>query len=96
MIHRIQVTQEDVVEGKRSSSCECPVARAIRRQTDYKKVAVWYGRRFSGIGLWKTANGTGVRTDIVIPTIVIARATVFDTTGKMKPFEFTLEIPDAV
>lgn len=28
---RIEVTQEDIDRGKRGNSCECPVARAVKR-----------------------------------------------------------------
>ena len=76
---RIEVTQADIRRGRRFSECGCPVARATRRATKWRKpVFVGDGEIAVGDQAWG------------MPRAVSRFVSAFDEGEPVKPFTFTL------
>lgn len=79
---KIRVTREDIERGKRTDSCRCPVARAVRRATRKKFVAV-------GV----EDIDVGSQVTVPTPSIVATFIRAFDARRPVQPFAFDLEVP---
>lgn len=89
----VNVTAEDIAQGRRSDCHLCPVARALRRVTG----SVW-----AAVGryemVWRGPNAKAIRCDT--PDEVIRFVADFDSVPGVNippfaPFSFELEIPEA-
>lgn len=81
---KIRVIRDDIRKGKRKSLCECPVARALKRQTPFSKITVCSALTFI------QSNGGSVVVDA--PKAVSDFITKFDLGEPVKPFTFELVI----
>lgn len=86
---KIQVTKEDIANGKPKKCARCPVALAIQRATASK-----HGCKF----LSCTASHATFRINrkvetVGFPNFVSLRISMYDAGGTMEPFEFNLELP---
>ena len=78
---RVDVTADDIANGRMCNSCYCPVATALSRALN-TFCAVLYGK-------WSTLN-----RDLrgAIPPDVDARINLYDRTGNMEPFSFEVDV----
>ncbi len=81
---KIRVTRDDIRKGKRKNTCECAVARALRRQTPFKHIRVQSG--------FHLGIGDDRHIVISIPTEVRDFIDAFDAGDRVKPFTFDLSI----
>lgn len=83
---KIEVTAEDIQQGKHSSPCACPVACAIRRTT---------GAYVGVFGDYIDYCDPRTNEDYVItPPLKVERFIHrFDGGKKVQPFSFTLVVP---
>lgn len=95
-IVKVQVTAEDIADGRRGCVHKCPVARAVTRVlTRYAYVKVdgptypneWTARIF--------LHGC-IRHELSLPDVVAQFAISFDDEDAFRPepFAFDLEVPD--
>lgn len=94
---KIDVTAEDIELGKPSSACECPVARAIKREVKRNIVKVLPG------AVWIDNDNYTRRYRVTLPSVVTAFIYAFDSLGGhnldsrdrisrgLKPFTFELD-----
>ena len=78
---RVDVTAQDIANGRMCNACACPVATALSRALN-TFCAVLYGK-------WSTLN-----RDLrgAIPPDVDARINLYDRTGNMEPFSFEVDL----
>lgn len=89
MKKRIRVTAKDIGEGERFDAGKCPVAKAIMRTLKGDSVAV------DGHGMvFCDEHGNEIGNEIRFPEAVERFVKDFDCHKIVKPFSFTLEIPD--
>lgn len=81
---RIEVTQEDIENGKPYSAWSCAIAVAIRRAT--RREIVWVKLGENTIALY--------RREIPLPHSVKEWAERFDEGRSVEPFTFDLDIPE--
>jgi hypothetical protein len=79
---RVQVTERDVRRGETGSISSCPVARAVRRELDWKRTVV-VGGSFLDVGCYETAE---------LPEAVRKFIRLFDFHGEGKPFSFSVTL----
>ena len=87
---KIKVTQEDIDKGGRGTShcMNCPVARAIQRETGFT-TSVWPTVAF-------IYNGSGpfsLPCHVAMPSSVTEFVKAHDIQRPVEPFEFELELP---
>lgn len=87
MLTKIKVTQSLIDAGDRESCTRCPVAMAIAEATNVIPYV-----DLTGAYLYMSVNP---KRDIHLnfPKEVTSKINLYDLTGKMKPFEFDLDIP---
>lgn len=78
---RVDVTADDIANGRMCNACACPVALALARRFNLT-CGVLYGQ-------WSTLN-----RDLrgAIPPDVDARINLYDRTGNMEPFSFEVDV----
>ena len=77
---KIKVTKNDIKNGLRKSCCKCPVALALKRQTEYKKIF---------IGAWFFDLDGKI---VSVPESVRNFIVKFDREFDVEPFSFTLKL----
>lgn len=82
---KITVTAADIASGRRGSSCDCPIARAIRRAggditADVACSYAYVGRRPH-------------RRQLLLPLSARQFMADFDHGEPVEPFEFELDLP---
>jgi hypothetical protein len=84
----VEVTQEDIDNGKRGRCFSCPVALAIQRAIN--KI---YGISSGSVTSLHIMYCNSHNDLVVLETPEYVRQAIkwFDRTGQMKPFTFTLE-----
>jgi hypothetical protein len=84
MIVHVNVTQADIDGGRRKQCLNCPEAIALHRATGNRRLMV------DAKYICSTGDG---RCSLLPPHIVgfVAR---FDRTGRMKPHEWDIDLPD--
>lgn len=82
---RVEVTAEDIADGRREHCERCPVARAMRRAIGR---VVWVG----GAGQWGIGNRSPQPKRL--PLRVTDFITAFDTGRPVSPFTFNLDVPE--
>jgi hypothetical protein len=80
----IEVTEQDIKDGKPCTISSCPIARALRR-TLPKSVA-----QVGGDGI--TMNGVFGRRSITTPAKILAFVESFDNGYPVKPFSFNIDV----
>ncbi len=80
----IKVTQKHINKGYRASGSNCPVAHAIKEQTNLDDPYV----TCTGVTFYVSSI---MRNKIYFPEQVEKNIRKFDAIGEMTPFEFTLE-----
>ena len=91
----INVTQEDIDNGKHAKGDQCPVALAIKRQTRATDVAVAIGlAALSGLPRWKYFPFLREKYGRLIPLPKKANTfiTNYDAYNDSQPFSFELPI----
>ena len=81
---RVSVTQADITCGQRRSSCNCPVANAIKRSYEVSYIAC--GQNTVDIKLRSAERIVSYQ----LPSFVSLRISMYDASGVMEPFEFEL------
>ena len=86
---KIRVSRDDIRKGKVGDGCNCPVARALKRQTPFRRV---------NVGSEIQLGSTGIE-DILDPAISVDSPRkvgrfieAFDEGKPVKPFTFNLVI----
>ena len=83
---RVNVTQKDIDEGVRRSSCECPIALALKRVTQAPYITVGHSYARWGAAM----RDPGVKYGW-FPSTASQFVADFDNDGVGKPFSFELE-----
>lgn len=105
----INVKAEDIIGATRADPCECPIARAIRRQllNPYRKIFSFvtsdgerleYTRPFNmvlNVSIAEKASLPLTYGRIDLPQSAQDFIEAYDTRRPVKPFTFTLEVSDA-
>ena len=96
---RVEVTAEDISAGIPEDSCECPVARALKRAGVVEEFA------FDGHGFpdpWASPRlefddiyDEGDRLVVRMPIEAGRFAERFDARQPVEPFTFEIDVPDA-
>lgn len=90
----VEVTEEDVKNGKQGRPNLCPVALAIRKI--FKDAFHFRVRAHHDIqsGWWWTVNVQSHKGSLsfTLPDEIVKRVKAYDETGLMDPFTFPLEI----
>jgi hypothetical protein len=107
MIKTIEVTAEDIANGRPGSPGECPIALAIKRTFNVALVGVggmiemWQREpvlehRYNAAGVCPACNSQDRIPRMVTMTPDRARAFIakYDTGTPVEPFTFEIEIPD--
>lgn len=103
----IEVTPQDIADGKPGDACDCPVYLAIARTLRARFPAIAerliYGLSVSSFAITIGRRGApGITAGywpvarICPPEPVVAFVPQFDTGCPVKPFTFTLDIPAAL
>jgi hypothetical protein len=80
---RIEVTQEDIGNGKRKSCWGCPIALAVGRTANLS-----FGERFVGSTFIEWFDGRWHRSEV--PPLAAQFIEAFDAGKPVKPFSFEL------
>jgi hypothetical protein len=80
----VEVTEEDIILGKRKRSCECPISKALKRSTGFDwgvgiNTALYFGPEFSK------------NSFIELPKEARDFISKFDQEKPVKPFKFEIE-----
>lgn len=86
----IHITEEDIKEGKRGDSCECPVARAVKRNIGGHKCSVYPNWR--GTALLYVDVSASHSLTVPITQFVNRLMLAFDAGSEISPFEFELKV----
>lgn len=89
---KIQVTMEDIIKGAAGDPCNCPVARAVARQTEFAEVKVFDDDDNPDRIAITLTSGNGETKSVIAPTSVDRFVTMFDSGDEVSPFEFELEV----
>jgi hypothetical protein len=84
---KIQVTEEDIRNGEQMNTCECPIARALKRNGLKARVL----EKYVAFGEWPHPV-----VEIDLPHVAVRKIENFDNTGYMTPFTFELDLDHAV
>jgi hypothetical protein len=84
----VDVTQDDIDQGKCSNVRDCAVARATARALDMNE-GVMFGSTIAYLGVLTPTE------PVRLPEEVKTFITAFDSREAVKPFSFSLEIPDS-
>jgi len=79
---KVEVTAEDIKEGKRKSCTSCPIALAFRRALGHDEVKV--GEIYTKIG----------KREYRTPKVAFQFITLFDKYQKVEPFTFYMQLVD--
>ena len=91
----VDITQEDINNGKRGKPNQCPVAYGLRRLSpEAFRVDVNGRTDAQSIGYYWTAHVQSLNGGFhfSIPKDIVQRIKDFDKTGVMTPFTFTVDI----
>jgi len=90
---KVEVTAEDIANGRRGSACDCPVARACQR-AGLESASFWPDQERNGRVFWgKHVPGVS-RDNVVVPRVCDTFAERFDEGDtSVQPFSFELELP---
>ena len=94
----ISVTKEDIRHGQKCNRYKCPIALAAMRSLYRSSANYCVQVGFTPFG---TASEIAVWCDdrwhsVLLPKNVHRFMATFDRGGKVKPFDFDLEIPDVL
>lgn len=86
MTYTINVTQKDIDNGGRSG-CDCPIARALHRQ--------WHD--LAWVGFTEVCIEEGIRPRHVaeLPPAAVHFISRLHDNERVKPFTFTIDLPEA-
>jgi hypothetical protein len=85
----VDVTADDIAQGQRRGGSTCPIARAISRVWPYP---VSVGGTCAAL---HDSDGLGGRSTCVdFPPVARAFIGAFDSGLSVKPFSFTIELPE--
>lgn len=94
----VEVTAEDIANGIRQDSCDCPVARALKRAgviDDFLFDGEGGGDAWSRARLeFESLYDEGERLKVAVPIEAGRFAERFDNGDHVEPFSFELDIPD--
>lgn len=82
----IEVTQDDIDNGRRGQACSCPLARAIKRQTNAEYIRV-------GLGSISIGEDVSDCSCYITPDIAVNFVMDFDSIHDVAPFSFQLNTP---
>ena len=82
---KIEITQEDINGATRKDSCNCPVARSLRRH-GFDEAEVWLPTFDLGPEY--------IHKERALPRMVYDMAAKWDSGGEFEPCEFYLYFPD--
>ncbi len=96
MIKTIKVTKEDIRYGHPRSAYTCPVARAMARElgTGNANLSVSPGSTTPSSNLGWRVHDYRHEKYYYLPLSVSRTIERYDSTGKMEPFEFHLDVTD--
>jgi hypothetical protein len=90
MVFNIEVTQDDIDEGERQSTCDCPIALALSRATGLEG---GYGEMdIDADGLYVNGKRTLRRASNRLPSIARDFIREFDAGREVSPIRFQLTV----
>jgi len=89
---RVDVTAEDIAQGRPTSSESCAIALATRRAINTDRAA-YFGVGSSAVVVVAKVGGHSERYVILLPDKATRFVLRFDAGERIEPFSFEIEIP---